>query len=207
MARNIFVTGIGTDVGKTIASAVLTEAWKADYWKPIQAGNLHELEEETIKKLISNVDSIVHPTNVVLETPASPHFAAAMEDRSIDFSDFSIPKSDNTLIIEGAGGLMVPLNRKKLMLDWIKEKGFEVILVSRHYLGSINHTLLSAEVLKLHQIPVLGIVFNDSDVSDSASIITERTQLPVIGHIPKLSAIDAHAIEEVAKTCRKLEEL
>lgn len=207
MARNILVTGIGTDVGKTIASAVLTEAWKADYWKPIQAGNLNELEAETIRLLISNSDSVIHPSSVLLETPSSPHFAADVEKKSIYFSDFSIPKSKNTLIIEGAGGLMVPVNRKKTILDWIKEEGFEVILVSRHYLGSINHTLLSAEVLKMYQIPLLGLVFNDMDVSDSESIIVERTQLPVIARIPRLTTIDSDVIKEVSKTCLKLEEL
>jgi dethiobiotin synthetase len=207
MARKILVTGIGTDVGKTIASAVLTEAWKADYWKPIQAGNVNELEAETVRTLVSNVDTVIHSTNILLETPASPHFAADMENRNIDFSDFSIPRSNNTLLIEGAGGLMVPLNRKKTILDWVKEEGFEVILVSRHYLGSINHTLLSVEALKMYQIPMLGIVFNDTDVSDSESIIIERTKVPVIARIPRLSIIDRHAIKEVSKTCRKLEEL
>ena len=207
MARNIFVTGIGTDVGKTIASAVLTEAWKADYWKPVQAGNLDELESETVKKLIANKKSYIHPTRVLLQTPASPHFAADIENRNITFSDLTVPQSSENLVIEGAGGLMVPVNRKKLLLDWIKEEEFEVILVSRHYLGSINHTLLSVEVLKKHNIPILGIVFNDTDRLESESVITELTQLPVIVRIPTLLNLDADAIKEVSMNCLKLEAL
>lgn len=207
MARKIFVTGIGTDVGKTIASAVLAQAWEADYWKPVQAGNLDILESETIKSLLSNSNSKVHSTKVLLEMPASPHYAAEQEGRQIRFSDFIFPETKNNLIIEGAGGIMVPINRQHVLLDWIKEQQLEVVLVSRHYLGSINHTLLSIEVLNMHNLPILGIVFNDDDVSQSANFIVERTGLPVITHIPHLTSINADSLSSVAATCLKLDVL
>jgi dethiobiotin synthetase len=207
MARKIFVTGIGTDVGKTVASAVLAEAWEADYWKPVQAGNLDTLESETVKSLLSNSFSKVYPTKVLLEIPASPHYAAEQEGRQIQLTEFIIPETKNNLIIEGAGGIMVPLNRQNVLLDWIKEQQLEVVLVSRHYLGSINHTLLSIEVLKMHNVPILGIVFNDEDITQSAAVIEELSGLPVITHIPNLSPLNAGSLSTVAATCRKLDQL
>jgi dethiobiotin synthetase len=207
MGRKIFVTGIGTDVGKTIVSAILTEAWEADYWKPMQAGNLDMPESHIVRDLISNERSVIHSTHVNLQIPASPHYAAEKEGRIIVPSEISVPTTENHLIIEGAGGLMVPINRKETVLDWIRSSGFEVILVSRHYLGSINHTLLSIQALSFYQIPLLGIIFNGDDTFESASVISEMTNIRVLGHVPQLSVIDKEQIKRRGKSILSMSDL
>jgi dethiobiotin synthetase len=207
MGRKIFITGIGTDVGKTIVSAILTEAWQADYWKPLQAGNLDQPESATIASLISNSTSVIHPTLINLQLAASPHIAAEKENRKIEMEDLKVPFTTNNLLIEGAGGIMVPLNRSTRILDWIKKEGFEVVLVSRHYLGSINHTLLSIEVLKQHGINLLGVIFNDTDHFDSASVIKELSGAKVIGSIPHLESFEKNEIKKIAEGIQKLSEI
>ncbi|MCX7744352.1 MAG: dethiobiotin synthase [Flavobacteriales bacterium] len=207
MERKIFITGIGTDVGKTLASAVLTEAWQADYWKPIQAGNLDQLESTYVQSLVSNSKSVIHPTQILLNTPCSPHYAAQLDEITIEPEKLTIPKTANTLLIEGAGGLMVPLQKDFLILDLIKFWKLPVVLVSRNYLGSVNHTLLTLEVLKIHQIPVLGLVFSDTDAWDSMAYISHRSQLPIIGHIPRLTEISSQRIKEVAASFQKITDL
>lgn len=158
--KKYFISGIGTDVGKTVVSAVLTEALEADYWKPVQAGDLDFGDNDRVKSLVSNPKSVFHPERYRLNTPASPHYAAELDGIEISLSDFSIPQTDNNLLIEGAGGLMVPLNAKDSVADLIKYFNVPVILVSRNYLGSINHTMLSIELLKHKGIEIAGIVFN-----------------------------------------------
>lgn len=158
--RKIFVTGIGTDVGKTVVSAILTEALQADYWKPIQAGNLDYTDTDTARNLVSNGRTVFHPEAYRLQLPASPHQAAAAENIIIEPSQIHLPAVSNNLIIEGAGGLLVPLNNKFLIIDLITQLDCEIILVSRNYLGSINHTLLSIECLQRRQIPIAGLIFN-----------------------------------------------
>ncbi len=158
--KKYFISGIGTDVGKTVVSAVLTEALQADYWKPVQAGDLDFGDSDRVKSLVSNSRSVFHPERYRLNTPASPHYAAELDGIEIAVSDFSIPQTDNNLFIEGAGGLMVPLNSKDSVADLIKYFNVPVILVSRNYLGSINHTMLSIELLKHKGIEIAGIVFN-----------------------------------------------
>ena len=143
MTKTYFITGIGTEVGKTIVSAVVTEALWADYFKPIQAGDLEYSDTDKVKALISNSKSKFFNNAYALKTPMSPHAAAEIDEVTIDLKSISRPKTQNHLVIEGAGGLMVPLNNKDCIIDLI-EKTDKIILVSRHYLGSINHTLLSA---------------------------------------------------------------
>ena len=156
----IFITGIGTEIGKTIVSAALVEKLKADYWKPVQSGDLNNSDTNKVRNLITNKTSNFHPETYALTQPFSPHKSAAIDGISIDKNKFSIPVTGNKLIIEGAGGLMVPLNTNFLIIDLIKQLNVEVILVSRNYLGSINHTLLSVDALKQRNIPVKGIIFN-----------------------------------------------
>jgi dethiobiotin synthetase len=181
--RKIFVTGIGTGIGKTIVSAVIAEALQADYWKPIQAGLADGTDTETIKKLVSNTRTKIYPEAFRLKIPASPHTAAAAENISINIKDFQLPHTTNNLVIEGAGGLMVPLNDKELMSDLISHFHAEVILVVRHYLGSINHTLLSLEALSSRKIPLMGIVFNGEPNEMSEKAILSFFPVPVIGRI------------------------
>jgi dethiobiotin synthetase len=174
--RIIFVTGIGTDVGKTIASSILTEYFQADYWKPIQAGDLENSDAIKVKQLISNSKTFFHDSIYQLNTPASPHFAAFIDKITIDIKKIKLPETKNHLIIEGAGGIFVPLNENETILDLIPDNA-EVVVVSRHYLGSINHTLLTINVLKQAQKNILGIIFNGNDTSKSEEIILQKTGL------------------------------
>lgn len=192
--RIIFITGIGTEIGKTIVSAALVEKLKADYWKPIQSGDLDTSDTIKVKNLISNTISSFHPEIYRLTQPFSPHKSAAIDGVSIDESKFVIPKTNNTLIIEGAGGLMVPLNDKFLMIDLIKQLNAEVILITKNYLGSINHTLLSIDALKHRNIPVKGIIFNGMKDIYSKEYILKYTGLELLGHIPEYNVIDKKTI-------------
>src|SRR3954471_11310026 len=155
-----FITGISTDVGKTIASAILTEALQADYWKPIQAGDLDNSDSHKVKRLLSNAKTVIHPNSYALKTPASPHLAAQIDGIRIDLKNIIEPKTQNEhLVIEGAGGLYVPINESETIADLIRPD-YKVIVVSRHYLGSISHTLLTIEALKNRKLNVAGIIFS-----------------------------------------------
>ncbi len=175
-----FITGIGTGVGKTIVSAIFVEALKADYWKPVQAGNFDFTDTDFVKSLVSNSISKFHSETYKFKTPASPHYAAGIENIKINPGNFKIPETKNHLIIEGAGGLMVPLNNNFLMLDFIKQFNAEVILVSQNYLGSISHTLLSIEALKTRNIQVKGIVFNGEKNESSENYILTYSGIPCL---------------------------
>lgn len=194
MNKKYFITGIGTDIGKTIVSAIFVEALKADYWKPVQAGSLDNTDTDTVKNLISNNVSFLHPETYRLKTSASPHFSAEKESVKIDPERFIVPETSNCLIIEGAGGLMVPLNSDFFVIDLIEKLKAEVILVSQNYLGSINHTLLSYELLKKRSVPVKGIVFNDAGDEASEKLILEYTELPCLLKVKKEDNIDKNTI-------------
>ncbi len=167
-----FVTAIGTDSGKTLVSAILCEALKADYWKPIQAGLPRDAD--TVESLLSNDQSKIWPETYLLNTPASPHASARIDNVEIDLSKFVVPAADR-LIVEGAGGCLVPINNHDFVIDIAKKLNFEVILVSNLYLGSINHTLLTANYLKRHNFKVKGIIFNGESNPESERIILHHT--------------------------------
>ena len=192
--KPIFVTGIGTGIGKTIVSAVLVEKLKADYWKPIQSGDLDDTDTARVKKLVTNSISFFYPEAYRLSQPFSPHKSAAIDGISIDPEKIVLPAINNNLIIEGAGGLMVPLNNKFLMIDLIRQLNAEVILVSQNYLGSINHTLLSIYALQHENIPVKGIIFNGPKDIYSKDFILEHSGLELLGHIPEYNVLDKKAI-------------
>ncbi|MDF2431142.1 MAG: dethiobiotin synthetase [Mucilaginibacter sp.] len=188
--KTIFITGIGTGIGKTIVSAILVEKLKADYWKPIQSGDLNDSDTMKVKSLVTNSASIFHPEAYRLTQPFSPHKSAAIDGLIIDPEKINLPQTTNTLIVEGAGGLMVPLNDQFLMIDLIKKLDAEVILVSAFYLGSINHTLLSISALKQYNIPVKGIIFNGAEDSNSKRFILKYSEIKMLGSIPLLNGID-----------------
>ncbi|WP_299988621.1 dethiobiotin synthase [uncultured Pontibacter sp.] len=198
--KRYFVTGIGTDVGKTVAAAILTEALQADYWKPVQAGGLDFTDTDTVKSLISNEKSVFHPEAYRLKMAASPHKAAAAEGIEIDVHGLKLPETQNNLIVEGAGGLMVPLNKRYLVLDLVQQLGLEVILVSRNYLGSINHTLLTAEVLRYRKVPVAGIIFNGEENQTSEDFIIKYTGLRRLPSIRQEADFCQEAVAEYAKS-------
>ncbi|TSD66788.1 dethiobiotin synthase [Inquilinus sp. KBS0705] len=196
--KPLFVTGIGTGIGKTVVSAILVEHLKADYWKPIQSGDLDDSDTKKVKSLVTNSVSVFHPEAYTLTQPYSPHKSAALDGISIDERQIILPQTDNHLIIEGAGGLMVPLNNHFLMIDLIKQLGAEVILVSQNYLGSINHTLLSIDTLKQRNIPVKGIIFNGDTDSYSEDYILSYAAVKLLGRIPMLTDISKNEVAKIA---------
>jgi dethiobiotin synthetase len=193
-----FVTAIGTNSGKTIFSAVLVEMLQADYWKPIQSGT-EDKDADKICELINNNYSLVHPSFYELKLPASPHQAAYEQGIEIRLDDFSLPQTDNHLVIEGAGGLLVPLNyHNEFVIDLAQKFDAELILVSDFYLGSINHTLLSYNEIKRRNLKIKGIVFNGDLNEHSVKIILQTTGLKKLLHIPRVSKITSYEIKRWA---------
>ncbi len=197
-----FVTGIGTDIGKTVVSAVLVESLKAHYWKPVQSGGLDFSDSDFIKEY-TNQGLNVHHEAYVLQQPMAPFFAANLEYKKIEIQHIKLPKYNNTIIVEGAGGLMVPLTDHLLVSDLIKHLNLPVILVSKNYLGSINHALLSVEYLKQKNIPIVGIIFNGDANPDSEVFILKYTGLKLLGRIPKADIISKGFIIKQAEEIRK----
>lgn len=194
--KRIFVTGISTGVGKTIASAIITEALQADYWKPIQAGDLENSDSLRIKNLISNNFTVVHDNAYSLKTPISPHAAAAIDGIVINAAKIKEPETKNHLVIEGAGGLLVPLNDLQTIMDLIKPH-YKVIVVSRHYLGSINHSLLTLEHLKNNGIAAY-LIFSGKKHPSTEKIILEKTGVHVLGRIEEENTFDKGVIKKYA---------
>lgn len=198
-----FVTGIGTEVGKTIASAVIVEALQADYWKPIQAGDLDFSDTHKTQSLVSNENAGFFEESYRLKHAMSPHAAAQRDGIEIKIEDCQVPATKNTLIIEGAGGLLVPLNNKDCIIDLIEHTQAKVILVSRHYLGSINHTLMSVECLQKRNIPIHGILFNGEEKKDSEAIILSMTGLNFLGRIADLQKVNKESVLAEAQKIKK----
>jgi dethiobiotin synthetase len=198
----LFITGIGTDVGKTVTAAIITEALEADYWKPIQAGDLENSDTHKVKERVSNKKSFFHPNAYALNTPASPHYAAAIDGISVDIKKIIEPNTSNHLVIEGAGGVLVPFNHENYIIDLI-QNDYKVILVSRHYLGSINHTLLTYEALKSRNIKIAGIIFSGDENKATEEIILKKTGASFIGRIDNEPYFDANVTKDYADKFRE----
>jgi dethiobiotin synthetase len=198
---NYFVTAIGTDSGKTLASAILCEALGADFWKPVQSGLPRDTA--TVESLVSNPRVVFHPEQFLLTTPVSPHASASMEGKTISLYDFVLPVTKNDLIIEGAGGCLVPLNDKDLIVDLIGRLKCEAIVISNHYLGSINHTLLTIEALQRRNIRIRGIIFNNAPNEESERIILHRTKLKSLLRINREPLIDKQKVQQYAAILKK----
>lgn len=197
----IFITGISTDVGKTITAAIVVEALEADYWKPVQAGDLDNSDSHKVKAQVSNSKSQFYPNSYQLNTPASPHLAAEIDGITIDLKQIQEPKTDNHLVIEGAGGIFVPLNENDSIIDLI-QPDYKVIVVSRHYLGSINHTLLTIEAIRNRGFEVAGIIFSGSENKSTESLILNKTNIKCIGRIDEEPYFDQNVIREYADLFR-----
>ncbi|RAV98272.1 dethiobiotin synthase [Pseudochryseolinea flava] len=196
---NYFVTGIDTDSGKTLASAILCEALEADYWKPVQAGLPRD--NQTVKNLITNTTTEIYPETYLLKAPASPHASAKKEGITIQLNEFKLPSSKNkNLVIEGAGGCLVPLNDKDVVIDLVKIFDAQVVLVADLYLGSINHTLLTVEALQNRNIKVKGIIFNGESNPESERIILLKSGLKCILRIDQERHIHPGIVKQYAKT-------
>ena len=196
-----FLTGIDTDSGKTLASAILCEALEADYWKPVQAGA--PKDSDTVRSLISNQRSVIHRETFFLTTPASPHAAAKIDGIEINVSEFSRPGTTNNLIIEGAGGCLVPLNDNEFVIDLARHFDAIVILVADLYLGSINHTLLTWRELVSRKLNVKGIIFNGNANAESERIILHHTGLHCLLKIAREEKIDKSIVNKYAGLIKK----
>ena len=197
----LFITGIGTDVGKTIASSIIVEALEADYWKPIQAGDLDNSDTNKLEKYVSNTTTKFHKNAYALQTPASPHLAAEIDGITIELKKIIEPITSNHLVVEGAGGIYVPLNNADCVIDLI-QPDYKVIVVSRHYLGSINHTLMTIEILKSRNLDVAGIIFSGDENKATERIILEKTNVPMIGRIDNEPYFDQNVIKYYADLFR-----
>lgn len=193
---NYFVTGIDTDSGKTLVSAILCEALKADYWKPVQAGL--PLDRETVKGLISDPSITFHDEQYFLKFPASPHAAAKLEDIRIEMDCFVLPQTEKTLVIEGAGGCLVPLNNENFVIELAARFQCQVVLVADLYLGSINHTLLTVSELRRRQLPVKGIIFNGERNPQSEEIILQHADMRCLLRIEKEKEITREVVRTYA---------
>ena len=203
----LFITGIGTNVGKTIASAIITQALEADYWKPIQAGEVDFSDKHKVQCLLENKKSKIWDNSFVLQTPASPHYAAAIDGITIELAQIKEPITKNHLVIEGAGGILVPLNETKTIIDII-QPDYQVVVVSRHYLGSINHTLLTIQALRARNLKIAGLVFSGDENPATESIILSTTGLKMLGRIEEEPYFDANVISYYAEKFKsKLTEL
>ncbi len=202
--KRYVISGIGTEVGKTVVSAIVSEALKATYWKPVQAGELENTDSHKVQRLTSNVRIL--PEAYKLKEPMSPHAAAEIDGVNIQLNDFNLPQVEGNFIIEGAGGLLVPINMQGLLYaDVFKNWNLPVIIVSRHYLGSINHSLLTAEVLKKRDIKIAGWIFVGEENKTSESIILKVTDLPMIARIPLVSEVTKEFVSvQAAKIASQL---
>lgn len=191
MNKRYIIAGTGTDVGKTVFAAGLCQLIGAAYWKPIQAGLADETDRDIVTWLAGLSADRVFPEAYRLKTPASPHLAAERDGITIDHAKLSPPATDFPLLIEPAGGLMVPLSRHVLQIDIIKTWNAPVILVAVTGLGTLNHTLLSLEALKSRVIPVHGVAFSGSEHKDNQRTIAEIANVKNLGRLPHIEPLNA----------------
>lgn len=200
--RGVIVAGIGTEVGKTVVSAILCEVLGARYWKPIASGSDDgPAESVAVARLLKDGEQRIFSERYLLRRSLSPHVAAALEGVEVSLEDFSLPECEEPLVVESAGGIMVPLNDRATNLDLMKRLELPVVVVSRHYLGSINHTLLTLFALRAHGIPVTGIVFNGEELPDTERIITTMSGVTVIGRVPSFGEVSQASVSSFAAQC------
>lgn len=190
----IFVTGTDTNVGKTLICSWLCLQAGYDYFKPIQTGLCEGRDSEVIERLSG---TRVFPEAFCYQAPVSPHLASALEDETIDMQSIQLPES-NRLIIEGAGGVLVPVNTDTLMVDLIKHLNIPVILVASSRLGMINHSLLSIEAMKARNLDILGVIVSGEPNSSSCEAIEVYGKVPVLAQLPFLSAVNREELGKVA---------
>lgn len=194
MSKCLVITGTDTGIGKTVFSAALAAALDGYYWKPVQSGLDEETDSETVKRLSGLAPSRIFPEAWRLRTPVSPHLSAEIDGVAIDPDAIDLPETDRPLVVEGAGGLLVPLTRQSTYIDVFTRWGRPLILCARTGLGTINHTLLSVEVLRQRHIQIVGIAFIGDELSDTQSIIAEMSGLPVLGRLPLLELLTPESL-------------
>jgi dethiobiotin synthetase len=204
--KRIFVTGIDTNIGKTVVAAILTEALEADYWKPIQTGDLENSDTKVVQRLVSNSRSVFHPEAYRLTQALSPHAAAAVDGVTINMEKLraSMPSTNGRdLIIEGAGGAMSPVTDTSVVLDLIKTLDAEAVIVSKHYLGSINHTLLTIDAMRRRGLPIVGVFFNGKPVQSSVDFILRYSGVKPLGFIDEEESVDRETVKKYARMFSK----
>ena len=196
MRPRFVITGTDTGIGKTIFSAALTDALSGCYWKPVQSGLDEETDSEAVARLGRIPPDRILPETYRLRTPASPHLSARIDGVSIRPEHLSPPKVDDPLVIEGAGGLLVPLTERSVFADVFARWQIPVILCARTGLGTINHTLLSLEALRRRAIPVLGVAFIGDEQADSEAIIAELGEVRRLGRLPRLDPLTPERLRQ-----------
>ncbi|WP_192360754.1 dethiobiotin synthase [Mesorhizobium mediterraneum] len=196
MTKCIVVTGTDTGIGKTVFSAGLAGLLDGFYWKPVQSGLDDETDSEVVARLAGLPPGRVLPEVYRLSKPLSPHRSAEIDGVAIEAGDLSVPAVPGPLVIEGAGGLMVPLNRRTMFIDIFAEWRLPVILCARTALGTINHTLLSIEALRTRSIPLAGIAFIGEEVADTQRTIVEFGEVPQLGRLPHLDPLTDETLRQ-----------
>ncbi len=200
--RSVIVAGIGTEVGKTVVSSILCEVLNARYWKPVASGSEDgPAESVSVARLIRNGGDRIFGERYLFNKSLSPHVAAAMEGVEVSLDELSPPVCEGPLVVELAGGVMVPLNGSSTNLDLINRLQLPVVVVSRHYLGSINHTLLTLAALRQADIPVQGVIFNGEELPDTERIISTLGRVAVIGRVPTFQEVSQEVISSFAASC------
>lgn len=194
MTQGYFITGTDTDVGKTVASAWAMLHLKADYWKPVQCGFDPSTDIQSVQAMTELPEDHFHGECYRLKEPLSPHEAAKREGVEIKMEEFILPQTPNPLIVEGAGGLMVPLNENEFVIDLIKHLGLPTILVARSGLGTINHTLLSLEALRARDITVAGIIMSGHKSPHNRAALEEYGDVPILAEIDHMDVINKEAL-------------
>ena len=198
--KGVIICGTDTDIGKTAISALLVQGLNATYWKPIQSGIIDGGDSSQVKKILNLSEKRLVPEAYIFKAAVSPHWAAELEGVSIDLNNLSMPNIEEFLIIETAGGLLVPLTRKILQIDLIKKWQLPVILVAKTGLGTLNHTLLSVEALRNRSIPILGLILNGPNHKDNPKTLEDLTKLPLIANIPQFPKLNR---ENLANTWKE----
>lgn len=195
LPARFFISGTDTMVGKTVVSAILTLGTGATYWKPVQSGLQPCSDSEFVRKACELPDWRVLPEVHRLERPLSPHLSARMEGKRIDPTEIHVPVGVDRLIVEGAGGLLVPLNETDLMIDLISGLQLPVLLVARSTLGTINHTMLSVEALRARGIPLIGVVMNGTPDAENRLAIEHYAKVKVLAQVPPLNGLSRKTLE------------
>ena len=192
----IALTGIHTDIGKTVCAAVLARALQCDYWKPIQAGSLDHTDSDTVRRLSDTTR--IHPEAYRLQWAASPHTAARAEQVTIALTDLNAPATQQPLLIETAGGVCSPINDQHVVADLLAHYHWPTVLVTQHYLGSISHTVSAIDALKARGIRILGLIVNGDAHAESEQFITQYSHLPILAHITRMDELSAHNVAQQA---------
>lgn len=196
--NRLVVAGTGTDVGKTVVSAILCGQFEADYWKPVSSGSEDgPVDDQMMSRLIAGGSSRIHSSTYTFRKSLSPHIAAHLDGQRVEIDQLKVPNTERPLIIELAGGVAVPLNDTQTNLELMAHWMLPVVVVSRHYLGSINHTLLTLEALRSREIPIAGVVFNGEELPDTERIIQDMAKVTVWGRVPYLTEVTPEALRKI----------